>query len=360
MRKLFVAAATAAALLALVGCSSQSASVGKSSTSSSASKKIVIGWLSPDATTSTRWDTQDRPNFLKDVAALDRSAKVIANDANTQAQQQQQAEADLAQGANVLVINPITADGAAPIVAQAQQDSVPVLAYDGLLTTSKIQGYVSYDSEKVGEIQAQYLADHLKAGSTIVIINGAQTCDSCINFKKGAHKVLDPLFASGKFKLGYEADTPDWLTSNAQQETEQALTKLNNNVAGILAANDGLAQGVIAALKEQNLQGKVLVTGQDATIPGLQDILTGSQTMTVYKNIPKEAQAAAEAAVALAEGKKPTSLKTTVSNSVGSVPALLLTPEAVDKSNLATTVIKDKFVSKAQLCTGAVAASCNF
>jgi D-xylose transport system substrate-binding protein len=323
-------------------------------------KQIVIGYLSPDATSSTRWDTQDRPAFLAAVKALDPTAKVIVSMAGAQDEQQKQAESALTQGATVLVINPITADGAAPIADAAAREKVPVVAYDGLLTTAKIDAYVSYDSTKVGEIQAQYLVDHLKPGATVAMINGAQVCDSCINFKKGAHKVLDPLFASGKLKKGYEVDTPGWLTENAQKETEQALTKLHDDVDGILAANDGLAQGVIAALKGRQLNGKVVVTGQDATIAGLQSIVAGDQTMTVYKNIPVEAKAAAEAAVALAKGQKPSSLTTTVKNEVGDVPSLLLDPQAVDLKNLPDTVIKDKFVTREQICTGDVAAQCKF
>jgi D-xylose transport system substrate-binding protein len=366
MNKVLLMGLSIATVLLAAGCSSTPAGGGSGATkgasaSSAPEKQIVIGYLSPDATTSTRWDTQDRPAFLKAVKQLAPNAKVIVSDAHDQSAQQRQAESDLTQGANVLVINPITADGAAPIADAAKQQHVPLVAYDGLLTKGDISAYVSYNAEKVGEIQAQYLADHLKAGSTIAIINGAQVCDSCINFKVGAHKVLDPLFASGKLKKGYEADTPGWLTTNAQRETEQALTKLNNKVDGILAANDGLAQGVVAALKSQHLNGKVLVTGQDATIPGLQSILVGDQTMTVYKNIPVEAAAAAKVAVALARGEKtPSDLTSTVKAENGQVPALLLSPQAVDAKNLADTVIKDKFVTKAQICTGSVASHCNF
>jgi D-xylose transport system substrate-binding protein len=354
-KKKWTLAVLAIAALALAGCSATAGGGG-----SQGSGKVTIAWLSPNATTSTRWETQDLPAFKAEVKKLDPSAVVTVSVAGNQADQLKQGEAALTKGANALVINPLTADGAAPLVLDASRSKVPVIAYDGLLTGSKIQAYVSYDNEKVGELQAQYLVDHLAKGATIAMINGEQTCDACIAFKTGAHKVLDPLFKSGALKLGYEADTPGWLTTNAQNETDQALTKLDNNVDGILAANDGLAQGVIAALTAQHLNGKVLVTGQDATLTGVQDIVTGSQTMTVYKNIPQEAKAAAIAAVALAEGKSNTGLTTKVKNGSYEVPSLLLNPVAVDQKNLADTIIKDKFLTKAQICTGAVAAKCTF
>jgi D-xylose transport system substrate-binding protein len=235
-----------------------------------------------------------------------------------------------------------------------------VISYEGLITGADLDGYITFNNKQVGQIQAQYIADHVAHGSTIAVMNGAQVCAACIDFKKGAHEVLDPLVTSGELTIGYEADTPDWLTANAQSQTEQALTQLGDDVSAVYAANDGLAEGVIAALKARQLNGKVVVTGQDATIAGLQEILLGNQTMTVYKDLHQQAKAAAKAAVAVAQGKKnDTGLTDTFDNDGHRVPALFLEPVALDLSNI-KTVFDDGFVTKDQVCTGEVASKCDF
>ena len=370
----------AAVALAMAGCSSSpgtsspasgspgagessntgSPSGGGTSASTIADKDILIAWISPDATTSTRWDTQDRPAFEAAVQQLAPGAKVVKTTASTDAAMIQAGEAAITQGAQVIVINPITNDGSAPLVAEAHKAGVAVISYEGLIANQPVDGYITFDNLKVGELQAQYVVDHVAKGSTIALINGAQVCEACIDFKKGAHQVLDPLVQSGAIKLGYEQDTPDWLASNAQTETEQALTKVGNGLTGIVAANDGLAGGIIAALKAQNLNGKVVVTGQDATTAGLQSILLGDQTMTVYKDFHQQAQAAAKAAVALARGQKDqTSLTDTYDNGGTAIPALFLDPQVLDLSNIAM-VFDNGFVTKAQICTGEVASHCDF
>ena len=193
------------------------------------------------------------------------------------------------------------------------------------------------------------------------MINGDQVCDACRAFKIGAHDILDPLVASGKIKIVYETDTKDWLATNAQREVEQALTAQNDKIDGIVAANDTLAQGVIAALKGRKLEGKVLVTGQDASDAAIQHILAGEQAMTVYKALQAQAGAAAKAAVALAKGQDASAIfPDNVKTESGEVAALLLKPVVVDKSNIKDTVIKDGFTKKEDVCKGAAAAACNF
>ena len=346
------------AALALAGCSSSSSAA----KTGSKSPKITIAFLMPCSTCASRFETKDKPYFIAAVHKIDPNAKVIANNAQGSASTQlTQAETALTDGASVIVVSPFTADAGASIVAKAKADKAKVVAYDGGVTGAVPNAYISFQNEKVGELQGQYLADHLKAGSTIVMINGDITSAPGVAFKQGAHKVLDPLFKSGKFKLGYEADTPGFDPATGQKEIEQALTKLNNNVQAVLTPNDGLATPVIAALTAQNLNGKVLVTGQDATDEGLTQILEGNQSMTVYKSIHAEATAAAKVAVALAEGKSVKSLlPTSTNNGTGNIPSLLLNPETVDAQNIATTVIKDGFTTKQNICTGAAAAKCNF
>lgn len=320
---------------------------------------ITIAWISPDATSSARWETQDKPAFEAAVLELAPNAELIFSFASTDEEMLQQAESAVTQGAQVIVINPITAEGALPIVDLAARDDIPVIAYEGLIAGADIDGYITFDNLEVGRLQAQYIVDHVDAGSTIAVMNGAQVCTACIDFKVGAHEVFDPLVESGDLVIGYEADTPDWLAENAQAQTEQALTDLDDDVAAVLAANDGLAQGVIAALKSRQLNGEVIVTGQDATLAGLQEILAGNQTMTVYKDLIQQAQAAAEAAVALARGEEPTNLTETFDNDGFDVPALFLDPMVIDIDNI-SRVVEDGFVTREELCVDDVAEACTF
>jgi D-xylose transport system substrate-binding protein len=186
------------------------------------------------------------------------------------------------------------------------------------------------------------------------MISGSQTDNNALLFSKGAHKVLDPLISGGKLNKVYETFTPDWNNQTAQSEMEGALTKYPK-IAVAYVANDGMAGTVIAALKANNLQGKVLVTGQDATVAGFQNILLGYQAMTVYKAISKEANAAAALAAALSNGTDTSAFTngaTTTTQDGGNIPSVLEVPVAVDKSNIASTVLADGFVTKAQICQG--------
>jgi D-xylose transport system substrate-binding protein len=355
MKRTIVYSAAAALLLTACGDTSNDSGSGESAASS---EDIVIAWIAPDATSSTRWDTQDRPSFEAAVEELAPGAEVLSSTADSDQAMLQQAESAITQGAQVIVINPITSEGSLPVVDLAEREGVAVISYEGLITGAELDGYITFNNLEVGRLQAQYIADHVDEGATIALMNGAQVCEACIAFKDGAHEIFDPLVESGALTIGYEADTPDWLTANAQSQTEQALTDLSDDVDAILAANDGLAEGVIAALKARQLNGEVIVTGQDATIAGLQEILLGNQTMTVYKDLHQQAQAAAQAAVALARGDDETGLTDSYDNGVGEIPALFLEPIAVDQENIAT-VFDDGFVTKEQVCTGEVASKCD-
>jgi D-xylose transport system substrate-binding protein len=328
-----------------------------------AADPIKIAFLMPCTKCADRWETKDRPFFIDAVKALDPTIEVLAVNAEGDGSRQiQQGEAALTQGVKVIVVNTIQEGTAAPIVREAQKEHVPVIAYDGLIKGVVPEGYVSFNNEQVGEIQAQYIVDHLPAGATnVAVINGDQVCDACRAFKIGAHKILDPLVASGKLKIVYEADTKDWLADNAQREMEQALTATNDKIDGVVAANDTLAQGVIAALKARQLNGKVLVTGQDASDAAITHILEGDQSMSVYKALQAEATAAAQGAVALAKGQPVDKIfDTKVHTDAGDVPSLLLKPAIVEKSNIAETVIKDGFTKKENVCKGAAASACDF
>lgn len=321
-----------------------------------------IAFLMPCATCADRFENQDKPFFVKAVHDIDPSIEVIANNAQGSSSTQiTQAEAALTNGATVLVVSPLDEAAGAAIIAKANAAHASVISYDGLATGAKPDFFISFQNEKVGELQASFLASRLRKGATIIMINGSQDIAPGREFKAGAHKILDPLFASGKFKLGFEADTQGFVPARAQAETEQALTTLNDKVDAVLVANDGMASAVIAALSARHLNGKVLVTGQDATDSGLQRILIGDQSMTVYKAIKTEATTAAQVAVNLVKGNKAAAnklAKTTVDNGTAQIPAVLLTPVVVTRSNLFKTVIADGFTTREKVCVGAAAAKC--
>ena len=343
------------------GSSSGSGSGSSSSGGNNGKGCKKVGVLLPETATSARWDSKDRPLLIQDIKSQISGATVDYNNAQGDANlQQTQAQADLTNGDCILVVAASDSIKAAAIVQAAKVKGVPVIAYDRLIYSNDLKYYVSFDNTKVGELQGQYIADHYKdyvkgSNNKTVMIDGSQTDNNALLFAKGAHNVLDPLFSSGALKKVYEKYTPNWDNPTAQTEMAAALTANQNNIQVAYVANDGMANSVIAALKQVRLNGKVLVTGQDATVAGIQNILTGDQGMTVYKAITKEAMATAQLAAAISNGTDTSSLTngqtTTIPTSGGaSIPSVLETPVAVDKTNIAQTVIADGFVTKADIC----------
>jgi len=325
-----------------------------------------VGVLLPESNTSPRWEAYDHPLLIQQLEANGFSAGNIdyANANGDAPTQQTQAESDLTKGDCILIVGPHDSGAAASIVTAAKQQKVPVIAYDRFIFSDDLNYYVSFDGVAVGKLQGQYIANHYmdaKYGvgpghNNIAFINGSPTDNNATLFANGAHQVLDPLITAGTLKNVYEKFTPNWDPPTGETEMEGALTANNNNIQLVLSANDDLGGAIIQALTAQQLQGKVLVTGQDATVAGLQRILEGTQAMTVYKPIIKEATAAAQLAAALRDGKSVSALAgySTIKNPQGSasIPSVLETPEAVDASNMAATVIADKYVTTAQICTG--------
>lgn len=340
----------------LAGCS------GGSTTGATGPKGCMqVGVLLPETDTSPRWESKDHP-LLK--AAIEKALPGVKTDfynaANNKDTQTNQAETALTKGDCILVVAPVDATASAAIVDKAKQQNVPVIAYDRLIQDDNLAFYVSFDNVEVGKLQGQYIADHYQKAVTdngnnnLVMINGSQDDNNAILFHDGAHSVLDPLISSKALNLQLETYTPAWNNQTAQTEMEGALTKVSNKLAVAYVANDGMASTVIAALKAQGLAGKVLVTGQDATVVGFQNILQGFQAMTVYKAIGKEADATAALVAALSKGTDTSSLATTtIKLSDGkTVPSELETPVAVDISNISSTVLADGFVTKADICQG--------
>jgi D-xylose transport system substrate-binding protein len=318
-----------------------------------------IALLLPESKTA-RYESQDRPNFEKKVKELCSDCPIIYSNADQDAaKQQQQAEAAITKGAKVLVLDPVDAASAGAIVNRAKQSQIPVVSYDRLITDADIDYYISFDNEQVGKLQGESLVKKLKddgAKGSIVMINGAPTDNNATLFKKGAHSVID----SSGFKVAKEYDTPDWSPDKAQQEMEQAITALGKTgFVGVYAANDGTAGGAIAAMKGNGVDPKKIPsTGQDAELAGIQRILIGEQYMTVYKAIKAEAEAAAQLAVDLAQGKTPSGANDKIDNGTKQVPSILLTPVAVTKDNVNDTIVKDGFWSVDEICTGKYASAC--
>jgi D-xylose transport system substrate-binding protein len=322
----------------------------------------TIAWLLPESKTA-RYESQDNPNFQREVKRLCSDCKVIYSNADQDAaKQQQQAEAAITQGADVMVLDPVDAAAAAAIVTRAKQSDIPVISYDRLLTDSDIDYYISFDNVRVGRLQAESLTKKLEedgnGDGTIVMINGAPTDNNAKLFKQGAMSVFD----QSDLKIGRDFDTPDWSPDEAQQEMEQSITSLGNDgFVGVYAANDGTAGGAIAAMKSAGINPSTRpTTGQDAELAAIQRILVDEQYMTVYKAIKPEAEAAAQLAVALVQGKQPPSglVNDKVDNGMKQVPSVLLTPVAVTKDNIQDTIVKDGFWTPQQICTGRYAKAC--
>ncbi|MEV4578122.1 sugar ABC transporter substrate-binding protein [Nonomuraea jabiensis] len=334
------------------------AGTGATTTTTQGQGGKTIALFLPESKT-TRYEAFDRPLFEAKVKSLCPDCKILYSNAEQDApKQQQQVEAALTQQADVLVLDAVDANAVAPLVNQAKQKKVPVIAYDRLISGIDYAYYVSFNNVRVGEMQGQALLDAMTARGTaakgqIVMIHGSPTDPSSADYKKGAKSVLD-----GKVKVGREFDTPDWSPDKAQQEMEQAITALGKDtITGVLSANDGMAGGAIAAMKRAGYKQLPPITGQDAELAAVQRILTGEQYMTIYLDIRAEAEKSAELAVAVAKGEQPAA-PTKVNNGAADIPAFLLDPIPVTADKVKDTIVKDGFYTAAQLCTGEVKAAC--
>ena len=323
---------------------------------------FTIALLLPENET-PRYETNEKPDFEKSVSEKCPECEVIYFNAGGDAEKQQsQGEAALTKGADVLVLDPMDSKSAAAIAERANAQGIPVVSYDRLIENAEVAAYVSFDNERVGELQAETLAKKLKedgkASGPIIKINGDPADPNAALFKAGSNKA----FEAAGVKIGKEYDTPGWTAENAQREAQQAITALGNDgFWGIYAANDDTGGGAIAALKGAGINPEERpVTGQDSTVAGLQRILAGQQFMTIYKAIPPQAQLAAEFAIALAGGEELPQDKVTeeINNGKADVPSAILEPIAVLKDNIKDTVVKDGFVTASELCTGPYAANC--
>jgi D-xylose transport system substrate-binding protein len=358
MRRGIIALA-AAGLLAVTGLTACGGDDGDDGGSNA--KKAKIGVILPDSKSSARWETADR-KYLEaafKAAGVDYDIQNAQNDKNAF---QTIADQMISSGVTALMIVNLDSGTGKAVLDKAKQQGVATIDYDRLTLGGSASYYVSFDNVAVGKLQGEGLVKCLTAKGVqkpvVAYLNGSPTDNNATLFKQGYDGVLKAKFDSGEYVKGPDQAVPDWDNAQAATIFEQMVTSTNGKIDGVLSANDGLGNAALTVLKKNNLNGKVPFTGQDATVQGLQNVLNGDQCMTVYKAIKKEADAAAELAIALAKGEKKDTGKT-IKDPEGNrdVPSVLLEPQAITKENV-KAVVDDGFVTKAELCTGAFAAKC--
>ncbi|MFG3497792.1 sugar ABC transporter substrate-binding protein [Streptomyces sp. NPDC047928] len=351
-----------AALMAGLLLASGLAACGKASQVADAGRNVPrdstrIGVLLPGAT--DRWEKYDRPLLEQRIGEL--CPECVVESASAQhdvAVQQRQIDAMIVQGVGVMILGAVDSTSLRSSVEKARDAGIDVIAYDRLVE-GPIAGYVSFDGERVGRLQGEALLRALgdKAdGGRIVMMNGAPTDSNSAWFKKGALSVLQ-----GKVRIEKAYDTAEWRPLNAHINMSGAIASLGaDRIDGVYSANDGLASGIISALKSAKIRPLPPVTGQDAELAAIQRIVAGEQYMTVYKPFALEADATAEMAVALARGETADSLATSEVTGAGTdgVRAVLLTPVSVTVDNIRDTVVKDGLYTVDQICTPKFASAC--
>ena len=335
--------------------------LGGASSASAAVENATVAFLMPDQA-STRYEEHDRPGFVAEMKKICPTCKVLYQNADGDvARQQQQFNSVITQGAKAIVIDAVDSTAAASLVKQAQGQGIKVIAYDRPIPSTPADYYVSFNNEEIGKSIAQSLVQHLKAqgvspggAAGLLEINGSPTDAAAGLIKKGIHEGLE----NSGYKTLAEYDTPEWAPPKAQQWASGQISRFNKNIVGVVAANDGTAGGAIAAFKAAGVEQVPPVTGNDATIAGLQLIISGDQYNTISKPSEVVAAAAADIAVALLGGEKPKS-----DGDVFGTPTRLFVPALVTADNLKTEVV-DKMVDgkpitpASALCTGRYVAGC--
>ena len=345
------------AAMALTACGSDDGDTGSDAGDSGSGGDAAgkIGVILPDTESSVRWESADRPA----LAAAFEEAGVeydIQNAEGDAERMTQIADSMIGDGVTVLAIVNLDSESGAAIQEKAASQGVATIDYDRLTLGGTAEYYVSFDNTVVGELQGQGLADCLgDEEANIVYLNGSPTDNNATLFAEGAHSVLDEM---SNYTVVGEQAVPDWDNEEAATIFQQLYTAADGKVDGVLAANDGLGGAAISILEANGQDGKVPVTGQDATVEGLQNVLAGTQCMTVYKSATQEAQALADVAIALANGEEAEVTGTTVDSSDDSeVDSILLEPQAITKDNV-SDVIEDGGQKAEDVCTGDFADLC--
>ena len=304
-----------------------------------AESRVVLG-LSLGTLQQERW-IRDQEQFKKRAAEL--GAEVLVQSGNSDGQKQiQDIESLITREVDVLVIVAFNPAALQKAVELAQKANVPVICYDRMIIDCDVDLYISFDNIRVGQLQASSLVESLGGRGRIVRVHGPKTDHTAQLFKQGQDQVLNPLIESGAIEVVHEDYAESYRPEAAKRIVNAAITAQGRELDGILAVNDGTAGGAVQALLDEGLAGDVYVTGQDADLAACQRILRGSQTMTVYKPLPRLAIAAADAAFAMASGK-PLIARHGVSNGFKEVPSILEEVIAVNRDNLFETVVRDGF-----------------
>lgn len=365
MRRAAVAIAATGMAVSLAACgSAKESDSGKDKggdTESSAKKgdDLKIGLLLPENQTA-RYEKFDKPLITAKVKELTNGkAQVLYNNAKQDASvQAQQVDTMITNKVDVLIVDAVDAKAIRSSVQKAVDDGIKVVAYDRL-AEGPISAYTSFDNKAVGVTQGKALLKALggdaKKGK-IVMMNGSATDPNAADYKAGAHSVLD-----GKVNVGKEYDTKEWKPENANSNMEGAISAIGKkNIVGVYSANDGMAGGVITALKAAGVDPIPPVTGQDAELAGVQRILTGEQYMSVYKSYPEEANTVAELAVAVGKGESLGSIAPDKVDSATTkgVPSKIIPVVSLTKDNIQDTVLKDKIYKLSEICTANYKAAC--
>jgi D-xylose transport system substrate-binding protein len=363
--KLFTRVAAALTIGALAftvaacGSDDDSGSGSSGSTGSSETKtetKAKVGVILPDTASSARWENADRPLLAEAFKAAGVESD-IQNANGDKAKFATIADQMLNSGANVLLIVNLDSPSAAAVIAKAKQQGVPVIDYDRLTLGGGASYYVSFDNVAVGTAQGEGLVKCMQANGDnsgpVALLNGSPTDNNATLFKQGYEKAIK----DAGYTIAADQSVPDWDNTKAGTIFEQMFTKANGKFVGVDAANDGLGGAVAAVLKREGATKDIPVTGQDATDEGLQRVLLGTQCMTVYKAIKKEADAAAQLAIALAKGDTAAAdgLATGQvedTETKQQVKSVLLEPQMILKENV-KDVIADGFTTADKICTTA-------
>lgn len=329
--------------------------------SSTAKASGKVGVILPDTTSSTRYEQYDKPLLTKALTAAGLQADV-ENAQGDKAKFASIAQNMIGKGVKVLIIDSIDAASGAGVEKAADAAGVKVIDYDRVNLGGTAPYYVSFDNEDVGKLQAQTMIDCLTADGVtkpnLILMDGGTDVDNnAVLFAKGAHEVLDPLVSAGKATIKSEQVVKGWTVANAAPAFQQAMVAASNNVDGVLAANDDIANAVIGVLQNSGLNGKVVVTGQDSGTEGLQNIVKGDQSMTIFKDVKYEANAAAALAIALVSGTDPSKAGLTLTKFTDpqaashNLQALLLPAQVITQANV-SDVIKAGALTAADICKG--------
>ncbi|WP_369170899.1 substrate-binding domain-containing protein [Streptomyces sp. R28] len=356
-RTAVVAAAALSLAVSLAACGTGGESAG-SGAAASGDGGFTVGLLFSQIV-QTRWEQFDKPLIEKKVKELCADCAVeYGNAEGDVATQQQLVDTLINKDVDVLILSAVNFRSLRSAVERAHDAGIPVVAYDGLVE-GPVSGYVSFDNERVGKLQGEALLKALgdKADERrIVMMNGPQTSPTNVAFKKGALSALE-----GKVEIGKTYDIQGWKQESAHADMVRAIAALGaDGIDGVYAANDGLASGVISALKASSIDPWPPVTGQDADLAAVRNILSGDQYMSVYKPFKAEADAAAEMAVALGRGEKLDDIARTAVDTATTknIPAVLLDPVPVMVDDIKDTVVKDGVYTIGQICTPKVASAC--